>query len=94
MEIKIQLPNPDDYQYRGGVAEWFSQVRISLKAAEKTYQEATKDLTREDEEENLLYMVEIGVPFELEDKIIEQAKEDGSLRTALQRNLCVRVWSL
>ena len=44
MEIKIQLPNPDDYQYAGGVEKFFTQMRISLKAAEKTYQEASKDL--------------------------------------------------
>lgn len=47
MEIKIQLPNPDDYQYDGGVAKFFTQMRISLKAAEKTYQEAVKDLPKE-----------------------------------------------
>lgn len=94
MEIKIQLPNPDDYQYHGGVTQWFSQMRICLKAAEKTYQEATKGLTEEDEKEEPLYYVDIGVPYELEEKILEIAKEDGSLRTPLMNNLCIRVWSL
>lgn len=50
MEIKIQLPNPDDYQYAGGVEKFFTQMRISLKAVEKTYQEAVKDLPEEDKD--------------------------------------------
>lgn len=94
MDIKIQLPNPDDYQYHGGTKDWFAQLGISIKAAEKTYLQATKDLTEEDEKDEPLYMVEIGVPYQMEDKILEEAKEEGSLRSPLIKNLCLRVWSL
>lgn len=93
MEIKIQLPNPDDYQYHGGVAEWFSQMRISLKAAEKTYQEATKGLTAEDEKEDPLYYIDIGLPYELEAKLIGKEYPVDGIRDFLMRNNYIRIWS-
>lgn len=43
MEIKIPLPNPDDVS----AEQFFAQMRISLKAAEKSYQLAVNNLTKE-----------------------------------------------
>ncbi len=44
MELKVNLPNPDEMS----IEQWFSQMRISLKAAEKAYQEVFKNLTEEE----------------------------------------------
>ncbi len=100
MEIKIQLPNPDEYQYHRGVADWFSQMRICLKAAEKTYQEAVKGLTDKEDDEPT-HWVEIDVPYELQDELIKGSTPDGETsvhngRTTsefIHGNLYIRVWS-
>ncbi len=41
MELKVNLPSP----YELEAEQFFAQMRIALKAAEKTYQQAIKDLT-------------------------------------------------
>lgn len=46
MELKVNLPNP----YEMNAEEFFAQMRIALKATEKTYQQATKSLTKEEKE--------------------------------------------
>ena len=45
MELKVNLPNPYKVE---NAEEFFAQMRISIKAAEKTYQQATKNLTEEE----------------------------------------------
>jgi len=47
MEMKLQLPNPDDVS----AEQWFAQMRIVLKAAEKMYQEMVANLKKEGSEE-------------------------------------------
>jgi hypothetical protein len=47
MDFKIDLPNP----FEGTPEEFFSQMRIVLKACEKSYQEMVKNLTDEQKEE-------------------------------------------
>ena len=59
MEIKIQVPNPDDYQ--GSHAEWFIQMRNVLKAAEKIYEQEISGLT-EEQRENVWADIEIEFP--------------------------------
>lgn len=44
MQLKVNLPNP----YELEPEQFFAQMRIALKAAEKTYQEAIKGLTEEE----------------------------------------------
>ena len=44
MELKVNLPNP----YELEAEHFFAQMRIALKAAEKTYQEATRGLTEKE----------------------------------------------
>lgn len=44
MQLKVNLPNP----YELDPEHFFAQMRIALKAAEKTYQEATRGLTEEE----------------------------------------------
>lgn len=63
MSIKIQLPDPYDVS----AEEFFSQARISLKAAERTYQESIKDLT--DEEKDNIFIA-FRHSDELEKKLI------------------------
>lgn len=46
MLFKIGLPNP----YEMKTAMFFTQMRIAIKACEKAYEEATKDLTEEQKE--------------------------------------------
>ena len=53
MEIKVNLPNP----YEMSPEQFFAQMRISLKAAEKTYQEANKNLTEEQIEEKEIWLM-------------------------------------
>lgn len=92
MEIKIQLPNPDDYQYANGVAAWLSQMRISLKAAEKTYQEATKDLTDEARKQ---YYVDIGIPLAVEQvELMGKIYPADGISDIINENICIRVWSV
>ena len=43
MELKVNLPNPQEMT----AEQFFAQMRISLKAAEKTYQQTIKSLTEE-----------------------------------------------
>jgi hypothetical protein len=47
MLIKIGLPNP----YMMKTEMFFTQMRIAIKACEKAYEEATKDLTEEQKED-------------------------------------------
>lgn len=47
MEIKVSLPNPIEL----GPEMFIAQLRIALKAFEKSYEEATKNLTKEEKEE-------------------------------------------
>ena len=63
MELKVNLPNPDDMS----IEQWFSQMRISLKAAEKAYQEALKNLTEElrEKQKGKFSEREIWIHFEL-----------------------------
>lgn len=65
MEIKIQVPNPDDYQ--GNHLEWFAQMRNVLKAAEKIYQQEINGLTEEQKTE-VWCDVEIDFPDNEEDR--------------------------
>lgn len=44
MKLKVNLPNP----YELEPEHFFAQMRIALKAAEKTYQEAMRGLTKEE----------------------------------------------
>ena len=46
MKLRISFPNPWEFQGKN-VEQFFAQMRIALKAAEKTYQEYVKDLTKE-----------------------------------------------
>lgn len=46
MLFKIGLPNP----YQSTPKEFFTQIRIAIKATEKAYEEATKNLTEEEKE--------------------------------------------
>lgn len=48
MQLKVNLPNP----YELEPEQFFAQMRISLKAAEKTYQEAIKGLTGDEDIQN------------------------------------------
>lgn len=90
MEIKIQLPNPDDYE--NAVEQWFSQMRISLKAAEKTYQEATKDLTDEARKQ---YYVDIGIPLAVEQvELMGKIYPADGISDIINENICIRVWSV
>lgn len=92
MQIKIQLPNPWDYQYADGPIDWFTQMRISLKAAEKTYQEATKGLTDEDKGN---FQVDIGIPYEREDDLLKTEKDmDNDPSGFIRKNLYVTIWSV
>lgn len=91
MEIKIQLPNPDDYQYANGVADWLSQMRISLKAAEKTYQEATKDLTAEAIKDSFYLGIE--VPYATAEELTK-LEDAGEVRGVINNNLYLRIWSV
>ena len=45
MEIKFQLPNPDEVN----AEQFFVLMRTTLKAVEKSYQEMIKDLSDEDD---------------------------------------------
>ena len=80
MELKVNLPNP--YQLKA--EEFFAQMRIALKAAEKTYQQAVKGLT-EEEKKNFW----LGFEFtELEAtekgrKILEEVDPDYELRHSI-----------
>ncbi len=49
MDIKFQLPNPNDCS----VEEFFSQIRISITAAEKSYQNRLKMMSPEEAEETV-----------------------------------------
>ena len=90
MEIKFQLPNPDDYTT--AMEQWFTQMRISLKAAEKTYQEMVKGLT-EEETENIC--IDIGVPFERQAELLKTDMDsDDNPREFIHNNLFIRVWSV
>jgi len=44
MELKVNLPDP----YELEAEHFFAQMRIALKAAEKTYQEVIRGLTKEE----------------------------------------------
>lgn len=83
MQIRIQLPNPDDYRH--SMERWFAQMNVSLKAAEKTYKEALLDLTEEQKkEEDLLPWIR----FKLSDNETEDIDE------SLQTDLFLEVASL
>ena len=47
MLFKIGLPNPNEMK----PLMYFAQARIALKAAEKAYEEATKNLSEEEKED-------------------------------------------
>ena len=49
MKLKIGFPNPWEFQGKNA-EQFFVQMRIALKASEKTYQEYVKSLTSEEEE--------------------------------------------
>ena len=53
MQLKVNLPNP----YEMTPEQFFAQMRISLKAAEKTYQEAIKNLTKKELEDNSFWIM-------------------------------------
>lgn len=90
MEIKIQVPNPDDYQ--SSYNEWFVQMRNVLKAAEKIYQQEISNLTEENYQD-------VWVDFELSDKQLEKEIEEGTLEKFITdrdyfNHLSIRVASL
>ncbi|HEC66815.1 MAG TPA: hypothetical protein ENI23_16190 [bacterium] len=80
MELKVNLPNP----YEVDAEQFFAQMRIALKAAEKTYQEAIKGLTEEE-------MRNFWLGFELTEieateqgrKALEEIDPDYELRHAI-----------
>lgn len=45
-QLKVHLPSP--YEDGTDIKQWFALMRVALKAAEKTYEEAVKGLTEED----------------------------------------------
>ncbi len=47
MQIKVNLPHP----YEMNPEQFFAQMRISLKAAEKAYQEVLKNLTEQEKKD-------------------------------------------
>lgn len=84
MQIRIQLPNPDDYRH--SMERWFAQMRVSLMAAEKTYKEALLDLIEEQKkDDDCLPWIRFRVfDHQLEDEIDE----------TLQKNLFLDIASL
>ena len=62
MEIKIPLPNPDEVN----AEQFFAQMRISLKAAEKSYQLALHNFTDEEEKPWLRFDLRDDVEEKLE----------------------------
>lgn len=87
MQIRIQLPNPDDYRH--SMERWFAQMSVSLKAAEKTYKEALVDLTEEEKKDDDCTP---WIRFRLVEN--EHDKLDGLLDESLQENLFLEVASL
>lgn len=59
MQLKVNLPSP--YEDGTDIKQWFALMRVALKAAEKTYEEAVKGLT--DEEIKNLWYVRFGSSF-------------------------------
>jgi hypothetical protein len=43
--FKIALPNPSEFEY--DFKSYFAQMKIAIKAAEKSYEQLTKNLTEE-----------------------------------------------
>lgn len=70
MEIKIQVPNPDDYQ--GNQLEWFKQLRTVIRSAEKIYQQEISNLTEEN-------YSNVWVDFVIDEKVVEEKEKEGSL---------------
>ena len=46
MDLKVHLPSP--YEDGTDVKQFFALMRVALKATEKTYEEVTKNLTKEE----------------------------------------------
>lgn len=90
MEIKIQVPNPDDYQ--GNQLEWFKQLRTVIRSAEKIYQQEISNLTEEN-------YSNVWVDFVIDSKVVEEKEKEGSLNVFIEdrdyfNHLSIRVASV
>lgn len=90
MELRIQVPNPDDYsRTKGEVKAWLSQIRVSLKAAEKTFEEATKNLP---DEEACGVFIDLGIPQEFHETLKRTLEEKDGVSEFINTHLYLRVW--
>lgn len=73
MQLKVNLPNP----YELDAEQFFAQMRISLKAAEKTYQESIKNLPEENKKDVSFYfsLPEFGEELEEIDENCDKRQE-------------------
>ena len=73
MELSINLPNPFELE----VEQFFAQMRIALKSAEKSYQQAINGLTAE-EVENIYIKFELTklIANDESRELLEQADPD------------------
>ncbi len=72
--IKINLPNPREMS----IAEFFAQMRVALKSAEKSYEEMVKgvDLNNEENVPWISFRLNDLVNKEIEDKGLETSEDN------------------
>ena len=71
--ITINLPNPNEMS----IPSFFAQMRIALKAAEKSYEEIEKATDPEQEDRPyILFGLPVVLENELEDKGIDDTEEN------------------
>lgn len=80
--MKLQLPNPDDVS----AEQWFAQMRIVLKAAEKMHQEMVANLEKEESKEKPW------IRFDFGEKLKEESvKGIPEIDESMQNQLFIRV---
>jgi predicted aldo/keto reductase-like oxidoreductase len=91
MEMKIQLPCPDSTS----AEQWFAQMRIALKAAEKMYQESVKNLTEEEKaDESSLPWIRFTLDHELVDNILKGEASEEGIDEWIQSSIYIQVGQL
>ena len=68
--LKVNFPSP--YEDGTDIKQFFALMRVALKAAEKTYEEAVKGLTNEDKED---FFLRFNNAFQVEEKAKELQEE-------------------
>lgn len=81
MNFKVSLPNPDN----GTPEEFFTQIRIVIKACEKSYQEMTKDLTQEEKEKSFYLAFRYPTLEDKMDKIDSDMNERQNIELELNQ---------